>query len=269
MGEAKQKSRSKKQILRENPRCVYCLSLATTVEHMPPKAMFQKDRFRPSGMEFGCCEACNNGTKAADAIASFLAYLSPTDSRLNEWQMPVLVKLRDTAEQLQPGFRAEFFNQEKASRTFPKNTFGFLMPATKVIADGPIIKRNMTSFSAKLGMALYQEHVGEPLPEGSGVFVKWFLNAGLSEEQSLRYLRILPVRGELRMGAKTSIDQFGYRYNCDDRSILAAMIGFHSNLHIFVIATSDLATFGDALSQHKELTFVKFGELTNLLSTKT
>jgi hypothetical protein len=267
MGEAKQRSRSKAQVLRDNPRCIYCLSPAKTVEHMPPRTMF-KDRHRLSGMEFGCCEACNNGTKAADAIASFLAHSSPTAGLHTEWQTPVMRKLMDTAEQLEPGFHNEFFNKEKSQKTYLKTESSILMPVVMINADGPIVKRSMTKFSAKLAMALFREHVGKPLSEGSGVFVKWFLNAGLSEDQAHGYLSILPLHGEMRQGAQRSIEQFGYRYNCDGRSLIAAMIGFHSNLHIFVIATSDLCTFGAPLSKHKSLTLVKFGELLKPVSTK-
>jgi hypothetical protein len=234
---------------------------------MPPKTMF-KDRHRLSGMEFGSCQACNNGTRAADAIASFLAHTSPTESHRNQWQIPVLSKLKDTAEQLEPGFFAELFNPAKIEKTLRKNEFGFILPTVETNADGPIIKRNMTAFSAKLGMALFREHVGKPLSEGSGVFVLWFLNAGLSEESAHSFLSILPIHGEIRQGTQRSIEQFGYRYYCDNRSLFAAMIGFHSNLHILVIATNDLDTFGAPLSKQKSWTFVKFGELLSLVNTK-
>ena len=268
MGEAKQKSRNRAQVLADDPRCIYCLSPSKNWEHMPPKTMF-KDRLRISGMEFGCCDACNHGTRGADAIASLLAHISPTDGSHNEWQLPALIKLRDTAEQIEPGFIAEFFNQKKTEKTYRKNKFGFIMPVVKIDADGPIMKRNMRAFSAKLAMALFREHVGKPLPVGSGVFVKWFLNAGLSEEQALGYLSILPVTGEMRQGTKRSIEQFGYRYNCDDKSLFIAMIGFHSNLHILVAATSDLSTFGEVLSKHNDMTFVEFGGLLKLLETQS
>lgn len=38
-------------------------------------------------------------------------------------------------------------------------------------------------------------------------------------------------------------DQFAYRFNTDRKSIVAALAGFHSNLHIFTVATSDPAFF--------------------------
>ncbi len=176
-------------------------------------------------------------------------------------------KLRNTADQLEPGFHEEFFSQQKTQRGYRKNEFGFRMPVVKFEANGPIIKRNMTAFSAKLAMALFREHVGKPLVEGSGVFVKWFLNAGLSEKQALGYLSILPIAGELRQGNQRSIEQFGYRFNSDDKSLLVAMVGFHSNLHIFLAATSDLDTYGEAFSKFDELIFVKFGGLLNVLAT--
>jgi hypothetical protein len=175
------------------------------------------------------------------------------------------LRLRDTAEQHAPGFCQEFLNQQKTDRGYLRNEFGLHIPVVKINADGPIIKRNMTAFSAKLAMALFREHVGKPLSEGSGVFVKWFLNAGLGETQALGYLSILPIVGELRQGRQRSIEQFGYRYNCDDKSLLMAMVGFHSNLHILLAATSDMDTYGEALSRFNEMTFVEFGGLLKVL----
>jgi hypothetical protein len=268
MGEAKRKSRNRTQVLTDDPRCIYCLCPSETWEHMPPKAMF-KNPSRLSGMEFGCCEKCNTGTKSSDAIASFIAHISPTDSFENQWQLPVMKQLLSTANQLEPGFEEEFFNRRKTEYTYRKNEFGFLMPVVKIDADGPILKRNMTVFSAKMGMALYREHVGKPMAENSGIFVKWFLNAGLNEAEAHGFLSFLPAVGEIKQGKQRSIKQFGYRYNCDDRSLIMAMIGFHSNLHILVAATSDLDTFGKVLSQYKGITFVKFGELTKLLEAKS
>ena len=76
MGEARLKSRSRQEILAGEPRCIYCDAAPSQLEHMPPKAMF-RGRVRPSGMEFAACQSCNNGTSAADLVASFVARISP------------------------------------------------------------------------------------------------------------------------------------------------------------------------------------------------
>jgi hypothetical protein len=54
-----------------HPVCIFCGGgeKATTIEHCPPRAMFQ---FRdwPEGFEFPACESCNHGTADHDLIIS-------------------------------------------------------------------------------------------------------------------------------------------------------------------------------------------------------
>ncbi len=234
MGEAKRRSRNRAQILAQSPRCVYCMNSSQTIEHMPPRAMF-KDRHRFSGLEFGSCVSCNTGTKAADAIASFMAHID-VFSGDDEWKVKAAKKLLETAEQHQLGFKSELFSIEKRRWRFDQS--GILRDTVEVNGAGPILKRNLDIFSAKIGMALFSEHVGQPLSENEGVSTKWFLNAGLAQKEAESYLSILPIAGELRQGAKHSIEQFSYRYNCDKKSTFAALIGFHKNLHIFALAST-------------------------------
>ena len=98
---------------------------------------------------------------------------------------------------------------------------------------------------SKLGMALYREHVGEPLPLGGGVYTMWFLNSGLSEETAHGMLGILPGYSTLKQGRrKNAAGQFDYRFNSDDRSIVAALTHFHSNIHFFTVSMADPALYG-------------------------
>ena len=76
MGEAKEKRRAHAVILTAHPWCIYCGMKANTIEHMPPRAMFDK-RQRPKGLEFPTCRDCNNGTSLSDMAASLLARAYP------------------------------------------------------------------------------------------------------------------------------------------------------------------------------------------------
>jgi hypothetical protein len=79
-------------------------------------------------------------------------------------------------------------------------------------------------------------------------------------------LTILPVFGELRQGRKSSSGQFGYRFNCDDRSIVAAVVSFHNNLHVLAFATSDPGTYGNVLATNNMIT-TRPGELLSRLAS--
>ena len=92
-------------------------------------------------------------------------------------------------------------------------------------------------------MAMYHEHVGEPLPLSGGVHGMWFLNGGLSEKTAEGMLAILPSLGTLKMGQKSASGQFDYRYNSDNKTIVATLAHFHGNIHFFTIAMADPAKY--------------------------
>lgn len=267
MSERRQKSLHRAKLLAGAPRCIYCEQPATTIEHMPPVGMF-RSRLRLSGMEYPSCEPCNVGTKAADVVACAMARIRATDIP-DDWQTKELGRLIGSLDQLAPGLRDEMTRDGRAEQTWRWTPGGLLRPAVTVHADGPILKRHLTVFTAKLGMALYREHVGEPLPPGGGVFTKWFLNAGLNQEQAEAMISILPIGGSLRQGRQHSIEQFGYRYNCDDKHIVAALAGFHSNLHAFVLATSTPATYAFVRDRDSYVDYVGLSKLAARLGSET
>jgi hypothetical protein len=59
-----------------NPLCAFCGQPATTIEHCPPRAMFQFRQW-PEGFEFPSCETCNLGTGDHDLLISMLARMDP------------------------------------------------------------------------------------------------------------------------------------------------------------------------------------------------
>jgi hypothetical protein len=235
MGEANRNKRRLSDILAAADRCIYCANAATTVEHMPPIAMFHS-RQRPKGMEFASCESCNNGTRAADTAAAFFA-------RISQYEAPLMIsesiKLRRSLSHLAPGVAKEFFRPDKTSAQWVRTRGGVLKPMVVVQNDGPLTRRMLHVFAAKFGMALYREHVGEPLPLHGAVHVIFFTNAGLAEHTVLGMLPMLPMRNTLQQGSFQVPKQFAYRYNTDQRTIVAALAGFHANLHVFAMATSE------------------------------
>jgi hypothetical protein len=208
---------------------------------MPPKAMFVSKR-RPSGLEFASCEVCNGKTSSADLVASFFARLISSYSA-----DPCLIiearGRRGKMDEIAPGVLQEFFRPEKLQRVWRREAGLVARPYWKIHADGPLTRAYLTVFAAKFGMALFREHVGHALPLTGGVYTNWFLNAGLTQKAADGILKILPIAGTLRQGAFQVPEQFAYRYNCDNRTTVAALAGFHSNLHVLAIATSTPALY--------------------------
>ena len=73
MGQAKDKMRRLERMRQYQPFCVYCggTTPIETIEHIPPISMFDH-RFRPEGLEFGACYACNHNRRL-DAMSLAVA----------------------------------------------------------------------------------------------------------------------------------------------------------------------------------------------------
>lgn len=237
MGEAKRKSRNRAQILAGEERCVYCLSPPTTVEHMPPKAMFP-NRQRLSGMEFAACEPCNHTSRAADTAAAFIARLTPSN-RPNMLELNEARRFLVTMTSIAPEFVRELFVDGKVMRVWEKGRDPVIGPMKRIELDGPVATALLRAFSAKIGMALFKEHIGHPLPEGGVVFTQHYLNQGLMRREAEALVSILPTYGELQQGRQFSGRQFNYRYNTDSRSIVGAFAAFNNNFFVRVFATNN------------------------------
>lgn len=234
---------------------------------MPSKALFRaKDR--PSGLEFPSCKQCNNGTSAADSAVAFLARIDRFGDDTDTWQVQEAVKYLAAAEQGAPGFSAELFNDGNSRDTIMRTPGGLLIPLAETHV-GAIGKALLDVWAAKLGMSLYNEHVGSPLPLTGGLHAMWFLNNGLSEETAGHFLRILPVHSTLKQGRRKSASgQFDYRFNSDDKSIVAALTHFHSNIHFFTIAMAEPNVYGFPKDKLPHGRFSRPGELLAMMPPK-
>lgn len=244
MGEQRDRRRRHDDLLR-NARCTYCVEPATTIEHMPPIWLFQ-DRSRLKGLEFAACYSCNHETRGADFTVGFLARLKPFGGT-SDPLFAEAAKRRNTLDQLVPGLREELFDSSDRDEILVKGPTGNYELITRIQASGPLLATELIRFGAKLGMALYREHIGKALPNGGAVFVQPYLNAGLPPEAAEPILRILPGWNTLKQGRKDHTDQFGYRYNSDNQSIMMALASFQGNIHFMVLATSTPATYRDAM----------------------
>jgi hypothetical protein len=209
MGEAKRKNRTREAVLATEPRCIYCPNPAETLEHMPPRGMF-RGRQRPGGMEYAACDACNEGTRGADAVAAVMARIHP-ENKLGSWQAEEMRKLMSALDAYAPGVREELSLPSKAKYGWiSRPGSGLLQRAVGIHADGPRVKAHLGAFGAKLAMALFREHVGVALPYPVPLGA---LNSGMPQEQLNARVRILPIHETLRQGRKNVGDQFVYRYN--------------------------------------------------------
>ncbi len=275
MGEARARSRKREEVVKHEPRCIYCPGILTpsltTWEHMPPKQMFRGND-RPSGLEFASCAACNNGTRAADTVASFIARMNPVGD-ISGWEYKELYSKVRLMRMHAPGVLEEIFDRSQSRDEWIRNPKGILKPMRTAQVEGPLLRAYLSVFASKVGMALFRQHTGKALPTEGVVFSQWFLNAGLPKQVAETTMNILPLFGTLKQGQKQGMKgtgpQFGYRFNTDDSTTTVALSAFHSGLYTFTIATSlpAVAAFvtGSQMARFGTEALVRSGDLSGLM----
>ncbi len=268
MGEAKRKNQTREAIIAAEPRCIYCSGPVDTLEQ--PTGMF-RGRQRPGGMEYAACGVCNNGTRGSDAVAALMARIHP-DNGAGSWQTEEMRRLISPIDRYAPGVRDEMSLPSKANHEWVRRpSSGVLQRVVRVHADGPHVKAHLSAFGAKLAMALFREHVGVALPLSGAVWCQFALNGGMTQESLDARIQILPICDTLRQGRKNVGDQFVYRYNCDGRTVIAAVAQFHRGLWFTIFASSDpsiIELFNKPeFSQLPASVMIRPGGLLGLLST--
>lgn len=246
MSESKQRSRNRKEILEAATRCVYCdHSAPTQIEHMPPRALF-RDKDRPSGWEFACCERCNRGSRGADAVAQMLSLVEPLET--SDWKSRQFRQLLVAVRRYAPSVSTELFGEASTAKPVWFRRNGLLRKAIQLQARGPATHAHLDVFAAKLAMATFAELIGRPVDMDGILFTQWVLNVGMPEGAFETTLRIFPAFGQLQQGRKTSGTQFQLRYNSDGRSLVGGLVSLHGNLTIMFFATDGpdyVAWFGE------------------------
>jgi hypothetical protein len=98
---------------------------------------------------------------------------------------------------------------------------GVLQRVVRVHADGPYVKAHLSAFGAKLAMALFRR--------------------ACRRCATVIRCRLAPVRWwhYAPAGPEEWGGPFVYRYNCDGRTVIAAVAQFHRGLWFTIFASSD------------------------------
>ena len=235
---------NRERFLSENPVCVFCggAVAATTIEHCPPKALFQHKHW-PEGFEFAACSACNNGTGDQDAIVAMLARMDPEEAVGNkDGRVEGLIK--NIGNQFPAMFRkmlpsaveARRKNRELGVRPGPGQTHQDVAP----VLIPPEMSRAVEVFAGKLAKAIYFREVGSIFPETGTLLLNWFTNAELVKHGKYTLFELLkdvPGRAvPLRRGGKYLDEQFQYKLSITPENnvfIIQARFGVAFGLVLF------------------------------------
>jgi hypothetical protein len=237
VGQAKLKRKAHAAILAHHPGCIYCAgtNAATTIEHMPPIAVFEGKQ-RPKGFEFPACGPCNNGTSHSDLVAALMARVWPdADSEIRKKD---LKKLLGAVANNVPQLLSEM-SIGRAGQKLARKQYNLPTDVHPLRANGPLLTHYMHTFAAKFGFALHYEINGEPVPTAGGVQVMWFSNVQDVNNQPQVLVDMLPSPSTLRQGVKSVADQFKYSQAVVESGHLLYLASFNKSFAVAGITAMD------------------------------
>uniref|UniRef100_B0T6H8 HNH endonuclease n=1 Tax=Caulobacter sp. (strain K31) TaxID=366602 RepID=B0T6H8_CAUSK len=237
MGEGKRRRQTLNARLASARGCVYCAAArpATTMDHMPPRAVFDSKR-RPKGLEFPACEPCNAGTKTADQVVALMSRIYP-DATTSEAKAEVQKYLNGVANN-EPGLLREMFGspewRQSAELRVPQ---GAGMHALN--CAGPLLNKNMDMFAAKFGFAMHYEATGRLIETDGGVAARWYPNAADLDGTFPRDVwGILGPPDTLRQGQFHVSDQFEYAWAVGEDGEIGIFLGIFRQAFAVLAMTS-------------------------------
>jgi hypothetical protein len=215
-----------------HPFCIFCggQAEATTIEHCPPRAMFQ-NRDWPEGFEFPACADCNNGSADDDLIVSFLARTDPFNDTGNiDGRVPAII---DSVHQKFPGLIRKMLPSANEARRINER-LGIAPAAGRTNQEAGAVHvtdemhQAVGVFAAKLVKAIYYMQTSTPFPSGARLAMRWFTNAELLTNNG-RYStfdllqEMAGFAPELRRAKSFLNDQFSYKVSLSEERDLISL----------------------------------------------
>jgi hypothetical protein len=238
-------ARIKKQaIFAKCPNCIFCGGTvpATTIEHCPPRSMFD-DRVAPDGYEFASCSTCNNGTSDEDLLVAWMARLDYTDlsaegdQRTNGLFKAVHKQFPKLVTKLLPNaVEAKRTNRMLGITPEPGKTHA----ETCVINVAPEMTGAIQTFAKKLAKAVYYMQAQKVFPADGCLMLGWFTNVEFVRKSGfVPFLAMKDIAGTtpaIERNRRSLDNRFSYKYSgSDDAKLFAiqAMFGNSFGLVIF------------------------------------
>jgi hypothetical protein len=177
-------SRARKtRFLTENPYCAFCGggTKATTIEHCPPRAMFQYSQW-PMGFAYPACEDCNHGSSRFDHVFAVIARNDPSDESGNE-DGRLFLQLAAINEAF-PGLAGEVIVTACEARQLNRQlgklpSAGMLQQDTGIANFPPLFVEAVEQVASKLAKGLYLRFFGEIFPKAGAIAVTFETNVNL------------------------------------------------------------------------------------------
>jgi hypothetical protein len=215
MGEAARRLSATGRFIKEFPNCCFCGGgqPATTREHMPPTALFDRSH-RPNDLVMPACYACNSSTSTADLVASIISrwnYDSTPQESLDHTRL--VARVRKQA----PELIAEWTKPDPEERRKARLHLigqGLHVPENAGLAAiGPLTNRQLNLFAHKLALALYFHIHREPLPDTGVCCAMWRSKEDFARDGIPPFiLEMLSRYGAIMQGRWNESETFEFRH---------------------------------------------------------
>jgi hypothetical protein len=243
-------TKHKRKFLQEHKVCAFCdgKEAATTIEHCPPRAMFQFRQW-PEGFEFPACDSCNGGSADDDLLVAMLARMDPFNNRGN--LDGAHIGLMRLVNKQFPGLFAKMMPSPVEARAANRG-LGISPPPGNTHQQTGSVKvpeemhAAVSVLARKLAKGIYYQDTGAPFPDDGCLLLNWFSNAELVRAGNYPVFDLLrSIDGQapvLKRSGKMLNDQFEYKFSiAPDKSIFVLQARFG--------AAFGLAVFGSAKPQ--------------------
>lgn len=212
-------TRHRQQFLREHQWCAFCGgdTRATTIEHCPPRALFQNRQW-PEGFEFPACASCNHGTSDDDLLISLIGRMNPFAETGN--QDGKQVGLFHSVDKQYPGFFEQMMPGAVEARRRNRG-LGIVPRQGQTHQEAGAVKvpdelhEAVCSLGEKLGKGVFYNETGSAFPSDGCLLLHWFTNEQLFREGSYPAFDLLQhVEGKApptERAGKFLGDQFEYK----------------------------------------------------------
>jgi len=247
MGAASRKRTATAQFIEKFPDCFFCggQRRATTREHMPPKSLFDNSH-RPDKLVMPACAECNRGTSTADltvAIVSRWHHVPRSQENIDHKKLIAQVHRQD------PDLWGEWKKlnadpREKEQARHRLIQYGVPVPQDAGLwTIGPLTIRQLNLFAYEAVLALFFEHVQQPLPITGRVCAYWKSKEDFARGGIPRFLLdMLPEYGTLVQGRWNERETFEYRHAAND-GFFGCIAKLRRGLFITGFAATDKSVF--------------------------
>lgn len=256
-------ARHRREFLKTHTQCAFCggNALATTIEHCPPRAMFQNKQW-PEGFEFPSCNSCNLGTSDQDLLVAMIARMDPF-SGMGDKDGKLTGLMRMTNRQF-PGLFEKMIPSAVEARTSNRK-LGISPKQGQTHQEVGGIKitdefhQAVCTMAKKLAKGIYYQQKVKPFPNHGGLILNWFTNVELFKHgKYLIFEALRELTGNTPVLKRTGQflnDQFAYKLSItEEQDIFVIQAKFGNAFGIVVVGSSKQGKLESFVAELRERT---------------